>query len=331
MTNGVPTGMISLYDDKFRTEVGANNSEPSERERDVPRFFNRKEETNPPNLRVDEPGRRFGRADEGAVYYGKALPPELGPEAALSAEGVISEQLQPTISHPPQAATAAMTMAPTSHVTSGPSDRLCERPCDRNRRDAFRYGPQLTPAQIAAGAGLLPAPPLGGGSAVATAGMPAGWRWHYDTDSGHTYYQNCLTGQWTWTLPEPIAPGRLTTRCVLAFGAPHGPAVAVGRVVTVHAVGVLAHTGAEFWSTRPVATAAAVAGGGVGGGGGGFTFRVGEGGMIRGWEGCLGMRRNEVRRLEVPPLEGYGDEGFPAWRIPPHATLHFTLECVDVR
>lgn len=42
------------------------------------------------------------------------------------------------------------------------------------------------------------------------------------------------------------------------------------------------------------------------------------------------MTVGEVRVLTIPAAEGYGKGGFPAWKIPPGATLEFTLECLSI-
>jgi FKBP-type peptidyl-prolyl cis-trans isomerase len=61
-----------------------------------------------------------------------------------------------------------------------------------------------------------------------------------------------------------------------------------------------------------------------------FSFWVGEGQVIDGWdEGLLGMKEGETRRLIVPPLLGYGSDPKPG--IPPHSTLVFDIELLDVR
>lgn len=61
-----------------------------------------------------------------------------------------------------------------------------------------------------------------------------------------------------------------------------------------------------------------------------FSFWVGEGQVIPGWdEGLLGMREGERRLLTVPPALGYGAEPKPG--IPPNSTLVFDLELLDVR
>ena len=62
-----------------------------------------------------------------------------------------------------------------------------------------------------------------------------------------------------------------------------------------------------------------------------FTFRVGTGSVIKGWdEGVAGMKVGGVRRLTVPPQLGYGASG-AGGVIPPNATLVFEVELLDVK
>lgn len=63
-----------------------------------------------------------------------------------------------------------------------------------------------------------------------------------------------------------------------------------------------------------------------------FTFRLGAGEVIRGWDqGFEGMRIRGKRRLIIPPNLGYGAEGMPPAGIPGNAGLVFEMELVDVR
>ena len=61
-----------------------------------------------------------------------------------------------------------------------------------------------------------------------------------------------------------------------------------------------------------------------------FTFTLGVGSVIKGWDiGVKGMKVGGRRRLTVPPELGYGDKG--AWSvIPPGATLIFDVDLLEV-
>ena len=57
-----------------------------------------------------------------------------------------------------------------------------------------------------------------------------------------------------------------------------------------------------------------------------FTFPIGKGAVIRGWdEGVALMKIGEVRKLTIPSDLAYGDRG-AGGVIPPGATLVFEIE-----
>jgi FKBP-type peptidyl-prolyl cis-trans isomerase len=95
-----------------------------------------------------------------------------------------------------------------------------------------------------------------------------------------------------------------------------GTSARSGTTVTVHYVGTLTD-GKKFDSSRDR--------------GKGFTFRLGAGQVIKGWdEGVQGMTIGQVRKLTIPPHLAYGDRGFPPV-IPPNSTLVFEVELLEVK
>lgn len=93
-----------------------------------------------------------------------------------------------------------------------------------------------------------------------------------------------------------------------------GAVVVAGQEVDVYYDGRLAN-GSRFDATAP---------------GNPFTFVVGRGRVIAGWdEGVAGMRIGGKRQLVIPPALGYGANGIGP--IPPNAVLVFTVEVVAAR
>jgi FKBP-type peptidyl-prolyl cis-trans isomerase len=94
-----------------------------------------------------------------------------------------------------------------------------------------------------------------------------------------------------------------------------GAEAAAGKRVTVHYVGTLTD-GSKFDSSRDR--------------GKGFSFNLGAGEVIRGWDqGVAGMKVGGQRKLTIPPDLAYGERGMPPV-IPARATLVFEVELLSI-
>lgn len=61
-----------------------------------------------------------------------------------------------------------------------------------------------------------------------------------------------------------------------------------------------------------------------------FSFTIGQGAVIQGWDqGLLGMKVGEERKLTIPSEMGYGASG--SGPIPPNATLIFTVKLISIK
>jgi peptidylprolyl isomerase len=114
--------------------------------------------------------------------------------------------------------------------------------------------------------------------------------------------------------PQSGAPPRQLVIKELIVGT--GPEAKAGDTVTVNYVGVLYKGGTKFdasWNRKEP-----------------FTFALGQGQVIHGWDkGVAGMKVGGRRQLTIPPAEGYGAQGSPP-KIPPNSTLVFVIDLLGV-
>ena len=96
-----------------------------------------------------------------------------------------------------------------------------------------------------------------------------------------------------------------------------GPSPKPGQQVTVNYVGTLTD-GKMFDSSNDHGQP--------------FTFVIGQGQVIKGWdEGIMTMKVGGKRTLVVPPQLGYGTAGDPGGKIPGNSTLNFEVELLGIK
>jgi peptidylprolyl isomerase len=110
-------------------------------------------------------------------------------------------------------------------------------------------------------------------------------------------------------VPEGQAPAGLQIKDIVEGD---GATAKVGDTVNMDYVGVAYSTGEEFdasWNTGQP-----------------FTFTLGQGSVIPGWEqGIPGMKVGGRRELVIPPDLAYGEQGSPP-AIGPNETLIFVVD-----
>jgi hypothetical protein len=144
--------------------------------------------------------------------------------------------------------------------------------------------------------------------------------------SSHTEVWIKRLGRWqavSWTsipLKKSILGAKaMTTESGLKYEdivVGEGESPKAGQQVTVHYTGTL-DDGTKFDSSLDRGTP--------------FTFTIGVGQVIKGWdEGVLSMKVGGKRKLVIPPNLGYGARG-AGGVIPPNATLVFDVELLGVK
>jgi peptidylprolyl isomerase len=149
-------------------------------------------------------------------------------------------------------------------------------------------------------------------------------------DSGSPSAGQASSGDETETAPEPDLKDTSTKPVVtVPAGSPpkklqkedivkgKGPRAKDGDTLSMQYVGTAFSTGEEFdasWDRGEP-----------------FTFTLGTGQVIEGWDkGIKGMRKGGRRELVIPPEQAYGSQGSPP-AIGPNETLIFVVDLVDIR
>jgi FKBP-type peptidyl-prolyl cis-trans isomerase FkpA len=112
--------------------------------------------------------------------------------------------------------------------------------------------------------------------------------------------------------PNLIQEGEVTNMQIIDITTGTGSEAKLGDTIKVKYKGALASTGAVFDSNQD-----------------GVEFPLNEGGLIQGWiEGVPGMKVGGKRKLVIPSVKGYGEQGTQG--IPPNSDLVFEIELLSV-
>lgn len=115
------------------------------------------------------------------------------------------------------------------------------------------------------------------------------------------------------TVPDELPPDELQVRDIVKG---KGPEAKKGDKVTVQYVGVAWSTSVEFDSSWDAGKP--------------FTFTIGKGMVIPGWDkGVPGMRKGGRRELTIPADQAYGAQGSPP-SIGPNECLRFVIDLVKI-
>jgi peptidylprolyl isomerase len=133
-----------------------------------------------------------------------------------------------------------------------------------------------------------------------------------EATAGTTPTSGPLATEPTITPPKGPPPTKLVIKEIVPGT---GAEAKAGESVTVNYVGALYSNGKVFnasWETKKP-----------------FTFTLGEGQVIKGWdEGVVGMRVGGRRELIIPAELAYGKPGRPP-TIPPNASLIFMVDLLS--
>jgi peptidylprolyl isomerase len=114
-------------------------------------------------------------------------------------------------------------------------------------------------------------------------------------------------------IPAGAAPSTLVVKDIIKGT---GPEAKAGQPVTVNYVGALFHGGKVFdasWKRNEP-----------------FTFTLGQGAVIKGWDqGVAGMKVGGRRELVIPAALAYGSKG-AGTSIPPNSPLVFVVDLLGV-